>query len=803
MRLRPYRASLMRRLLLLVPLGALAYAAFFSWFAVNRHDAFMTHTADLGQIDLAVWNTSQGRFVQEIKGDQVSTRLTDHVEPVFWPISVLLHAWDDVRVLLIAQSAAIALAALPVFAFVALAPGRGSRRLGYAVAGGWAAAAYLLAPQGQAATLADLHAAPFAALPLALLLYLGQRHKTWPALAMAVLALAVKEEIALVVGFAGLYLAITRAWRPGWLIIALAAVWFVVATFAIIPHYSRPVYGAAGSPYLARYGDADQEPETAAGTERGVLRLALRLVERDRLRYYLGLLAAFAFMPLLAPELALVAAPLIAANAGSNYGAMYSGELHYSAPFLSLLACAAGVGARRLLRYSWDRGPAARWLAMTPLLALPLAYQVLEGYTPLGAEFRLNRLPVSSHQHLLERFAAQIPRAASLSTTPALHPHFSHRRLIYTFPSLGGADYVLLDVSGTTDMHPADIRSGFDRLLASGYGVADSADGCVLLRRSVVSEGLSPAFFDFAHPDRPPQHLLDVSYGASLRLVGYDWLDDPKRGYTRLRLHWQALAPLDADLAPYAILADTDGNALLDSRQVPFLEPYWYPLDRWLVGETVTTTTVAAPLGDAFEGYVGVVVGGDYADPAARLPLALGSGESSLPGSRPGLLRLPPVQRSSNRFDPSLLPFEAQPAPRGFRPLHVTFGNALQLRSAWLDNRTVHPGDSLRLRTRWSRLAPVAAPLAASLRLLDARAEVVAQVDGPFHGALYPPEEWPLVAVVGGSSTLTVPTGSPAGEYTLAMLVYRRDTLQPLTTPDGSSLVELAQVRVLRREWEP
>ena len=43
-------------------------------------------------MDLAIWNTAHGRFVQEIKGETVSTRLTDHVEPIFLPVSALYLA---------------------------------------------------------------------------------------------------------------------------------------------------------------------------------------------------------------------------------------------------------------------------------------------------------------------------------------------------------------------------------------------------------------------------------------------------------------------------------------------------------------------------------------------------------------------------------------------------------------------------------------------------------------------------------------------------------------------------------------
>ena len=93
----------------------LLFAVWFSAYSIRLHEAHRTHKADLGQIDLAIWNTAHGRFVQEIKDDQVSTRLTDHVEPIFLLVAPVFWLWDDVRALLILQAVALALGAWPIY----------------------------------------------------------------------------------------------------------------------------------------------------------------------------------------------------------------------------------------------------------------------------------------------------------------------------------------------------------------------------------------------------------------------------------------------------------------------------------------------------------------------------------------------------------------------------------------------------------------------------------------------------------------------------------------------------------------
>src|SRR5437667_4629752 len=94
----------------------MAYSAFFSALSIQRHRAFLTHGSDLGQIDQAIWNTLHGHPLEHTKGDGTqSTRLTDHVEPIFVPLALIFLLYDSVEALLIVQSCALALGALAIF----------------------------------------------------------------------------------------------------------------------------------------------------------------------------------------------------------------------------------------------------------------------------------------------------------------------------------------------------------------------------------------------------------------------------------------------------------------------------------------------------------------------------------------------------------------------------------------------------------------------------------------------------------------------------------------------------------------
>jgi uncharacterized membrane protein len=101
---------------ILLALLILTYTVYFSWYTINRHNTLHSYAADLSLIDQPMWNTFHGGGFMELTwGDHQQPRLAEHFEPILIPLSLLFYLWDDVRVLLIAQTLALALGALPVY----------------------------------------------------------------------------------------------------------------------------------------------------------------------------------------------------------------------------------------------------------------------------------------------------------------------------------------------------------------------------------------------------------------------------------------------------------------------------------------------------------------------------------------------------------------------------------------------------------------------------------------------------------------------------------------------------------------
>lgn len=664
---------------LVVALLIAAYVVVFSALGIRQHDALLTHKEDLGQIDQAVWNSLHGRWLVETDEDHQSTRLTDHAEPVLVLSSLVFLLWDDVRALLIWQALLLALGAWAIFLLARDVLGRVV----------WLpvffALSYLLFPALEAAHLAEFHAAPLAAAPIAFALLFLQRRQWRRFVLAALLVAAVKEEMALVgvmLGLAGLIVALRdsrpRTLRslilapsagfaggiPSSFILLTSLLWFSLATFVIIPHVGAAKYAGADSIYFQRYGELGATPAAVVRTLFANPLLVLRIVsEPARLGYLGGMLASVGFLALLAPGVLLVGAPLLGANLLSNFAAQYSGDFHYSAPLAPIFVAAAIYGLRRVRRRSpapWLTGVdrvATRFplsalgrgvrgegsslylqtaLCMTFVLVSALLYHRVRGYTPLSENFYWPN--VSAHAQRFDRFASQIPRAARLSATPPLFPHLSHREFIYVFPVVADAEYVLLDAAGVTDMHPNDFRNAVNGLLAGGqFGVLDSADGYILLKRGAVRRTLPDAFYDVFRAQVPaqaagtgarPQVTVDIIFGDAVRLLGYDLLPEPRWHTVRVRYYWQALRPLEDDLRLYPFYHDASGKVIEDPIQRPLVASIWYPPSRWRVGEIIQTETLPWDVGDTFMLAAGVVHGSDWDRRGRRL--ATPNGETQL-----------------------------------------------------------------------------------------------------------------------------------------------------------------------------
>ena len=624
--------------LLIVIALMVAYSAYFSALSIQRHNTFRTYASDMGQMDQALWNTLHGHLLEDTRdnGDRTARqapRLTDHVEPIFLPVSLVFLIYDGIESIFVLQSIAIALGALPIF-WIA------RRRLKRDWAAIAFAAIYLLFPALQAANLAEFHAVTLAPAPL-LFAYNYAEERAWKRFALfALIALAVKEDMALLVFMMAAWAAVQSTVKSEQLtvnsqlatkggastdnritihvsrftfyvslaplvIAFVSLIWFAIALYVIVPYFSP----RNESVYIGRY---PQSP----------LAMLAGLFIPDKLAYVGQLLASVGFIAILGPMALLVGAPPLVLNLLSSYPAQYSGTYHYSAPVAPYFVLAAVSGAARIRNSKFvirKFKSLALVAAVVPAFVFAFGYQVMAGYTPIGGEYFW---PESTpHQQLLARFVNEIPRDVPVSTTKTLFPHVSHRRFVYRFPTIQDADYILLDVSQSAETNAVDFRVNYLDALQQGFGVRDAVDGYILLQRGVAQKELPDGFYNFVRACVcvQPQQRVQIDFEDKIRFLGYDVRqDDWQRVY--LRTYWTRLPGLEANnYAFFPFFADDNGAIREDAALPPLLVQFWYPTMRWLDGEVIVADTLPVELGPRAKIGLGVFFGATWETAERRL----------------------------------------------------------------------------------------------------------------------------------------------------------------------------------------
>jgi uncharacterized membrane protein len=504
----------------LTTLSILAYVVVLSIFSLYRYWTFQAQAFDLGNMDQAVWNTLHGRFFEftnrgwDYYGPP--TRLAIHVEPILLPLALLYLIHSSPETLLIFQSLALGLGAIPVFLLARHWLPR------WPLVGVALVLTYLLCPSLLGENLFDFHPVTLATpLLIAAVLAMEKRRYGW-FLLVAGLAAMCKEDVGLTVAFLGVYIAFwhNRRWF-GLTFAAFSAAWSLICFFVIIPHFLDSPQ--VGNNYWDRYAGLGSTPSQA------IIHLITQpwiifgtILTFNKLSYVFRLLLTGGLLGLLFAPLALIPGlPELSINVLSDKPAQYSGVYHYNAVMIAFLAVAAVKGTaivarhlerdrdgwarlnryghiRTLLhkRFPWRWLPLWYWwlalkvgsgwswlvrrvspragMAFVSLVLLFFAgYNLVLTSTPL-APF-IPSLSTGVREDRINHLLAMIPPNASVSASDTLNPHLSERQGLYLFPDIGRGDniaeYIVIDVSYLPYEDRSTAIATFDQLTSPQRGI--------------------------------------------------------------------------------------------------------------------------------------------------------------------------------------------------------------------------------------------------------------------------------------------------------------------------------------------
>jgi len=789
-----YHANIIRFLLIFF---IIVYAVFFIHQLFLRYHTFGSRSLDLGNMDQAIWNTLHGLPYHQTSQPGINNRLSLHVEPILVPISLLYLIYSGPETLFVLQTIVVALGAIPVFALACLKLKNEGLALIFAVA-------YLMYPALQAANILDFHAVTMApTFLLAAFYYLETDRSRWFAF-FAILAVACKEEIALIVMMMGLYALIFQQKRQlGLITMGLSLGWAFLAVF-IIP----PMFVKTENVHWGRYNHLGNSPFDIILNFFVQPQLALNhLREINVLDYFHLLLAPTAYTALFSPHLLLLALPSLGINLLSNFPPMHQvNTLIYAAPIIAAVFISSIFGAAiiiRLLNHKLRIPNSLTYLLLGVFVfSATLVYHTQYGFFPGGGQFR-GWPSITEHHHNAERIFAKIPPDAALAAEDRLNPHVSQRETLHIFDgNTNDINYIVLDVTEDSwPLHPIELRDRVYDYLRNGFGLVDAYDGYLLLANDQpdLPTTLPNEFFNFArvsHPDSfSPQYPVSVTFDNKIRLLGYDLsLGAHQDMLPVITLYWQALEPLKQDYALWPFFTDRAGHLIEDPSERPLVTTLWYPTSQWTTEEIIQTSTLPWDLGDEFVINIGITTR-NWSETEHRLPITDADNDLYL-FENDTWARLGAFQKKGRAAYEAVQPVSTQPQ----RAMPTQFWNLIDLQGVDVPASSLSPGSTLPFTLYWQTSAPLTIDLTTFAHLLNEQGNVATLLDWTPQdtwGSL-PTTAWQPNRQIVDQQSIPLPNTLAPGQYRLIVGWYYPVTGDrlPVTSGGSGDTVEIGLITI-------
>ncbi len=404
----------------------------YSVWTVTRHNFFQTDAVDLGIFDQVIWKYSQ--FKEPLSTVKFSTYpgvniLGDHFHPLIAILSPLFWVWNDVRILLVAQSLLVTVAVYPLYRLALL---KTKSKL-FAFSIGFS---YLAFTGLQTLLEYDFHEIALALPLLAWALYLLEVRKYRWFFVAAVLSMLVKEDMPLVLAFVGIWALIKhRSYKVGVATIVMSMLFYLGITKVLIPYFKGAAFDYEHlNPELGI--TTEDLLKTAVSNPFLVIKTAFYDGDWIKAKTMLNLFSSYSFLPLLSPTTLILLVPNIVSRFLTDLPQRWIIRFQYSAIWDPILATATIYGLLNLLGMlkKFDK-------YRTHLLSVVSVFLIV---APVIATYRLNgplthRIFDPNFYTSQERYEknytmlSKIPSDASVMAQSAFVPHLTHRDEIYRY----------------------------------------------------------------------------------------------------------------------------------------------------------------------------------------------------------------------------------------------------------------------------------------------------------------------------------------------------------------------------------
>lgn len=595
---------------------ALLYAAIYTFFSVVKYRYYLYTDFDFAIFVQTTDRIFHGSYYCSIAGMNL---LGAHAALNLALIAPLFAVFHHPVTLLVIQSVALALGAIPVHRLAARRFGPGFIAVSFA-------ALYLAFPALGYVNLFEFHPESLSTPALLFAFDYAFEGRIGPAALCATLALLGREDVAFVVATMGLWMLIAR--RPRAQAVAgtfclLAAVSLFV-TFGIL----QRKFATGEVQYIGMYQSWGKSVgEVIANLLRHPLRAAMSVVatpgnEVDSMlkqQYFAHMLLPLLLLPLLSPTTLAIAAPIVAEHLLSSRPNQHTIVHQYTALVTPFVVIAAVLGLENLLRLAagrrdWraERGRAespVRLLAtVVPVLALlaslgsNLMFGPLLGHGVLQAFKPTQRIWPRTEDRALkpyrDRMVARVPRDVGVVASFEYLPRFAARANVHSFHHLYAGHYTFSD-------KPFPVPAGIGAMLTA-LGNQWIPDAAARERRLIGENRLKPVdgvgdlllylrdardtLDVLAVGDFTPGAPASVVYDSLLRFSGCD-VPEPRVGPGRpltLRTYWSRLAPGEVAYLTRFWFLDGEGRSVLYCTR--YLGYGVSTVDQWPAGRMVRET---------------------------------------------------------------------------------------------------------------------------------------------------------------------------------------------------------------------
>jgi uncharacterized membrane protein len=529
----------------LLAISIVTYATLFSILTSLKVYDLTTFAYDLGSYNQALYTTTLGGhffyYTADLPANPSGSIFGAHFSPILMLIFVPYVFAPSVFTILILQTWAIALGAVPIF-YLARRVVR-AERFAFVLA-----IVFLLHPGTQGVNWYDFHPEAFLLFFLPLLLYflVAEQWKLFLAAAIGALStieMAPPLVIALVLGeLAAMWWSHRSGNRRGparkvrflVLTFALATLWWIAGTLAVLAFNPLNVFARGGAEYWQILGASsitDVLPQAVLHPDRAVAGLLYH--GTAKLWYIAVLFGPLLFLTFRSLRATVCCLPWLGVSLLSNQDSFYAIGDQYPAFILPFIFYGVVLGFSRpwnlfeRIRSLTGRSPRRPLTLREGALIAPIVSVtaiLLAITTPLGplaaGTYSVGGFPLlTSHAQAVDALYRLIPRDASIMTQNNLFPPVSNRANAYVIPVgtffppgssfnatlaglVGSVEFILVDF--VTSAEEATVVLMTPSIRAS-YSIYAAADGALLLRRGAWAQvWFDPYIRNFGSTDVRP-----------------------------------------------------------------------------------------------------------------------------------------------------------------------------------------------------------------------------------------------------------------------------------------------------------